>query len=213
MNEICQPFAQKILLALYKTGKVVYNFFMLILASASPRRKELLAEITTEFKVVVSNFDEQPTALAPIELAKYFAYEKARDVAKQFPDDVVIGCDTIVVFGDLVLGKPKTHKDAVDTLEKLSNNTHFVYTAFSIISKNKEICDVEQTKVLFRELSKKDVDDYVSSGSPFDKAGAYGIQDSDFVIKIEGSYSNVMGFPKEKIELYLKQFDLIGENL
>ena len=208
MGELCQPFGTKIFCALYKTYKVVYNFFMLILASASPRRKTLLKEIANDFEVVVSTFEENALLLAPKDLATYFAKQKALQVASEHPNDVVIGADTIVVLKDEVLGKPKDDNHARQMLLSLSGKSHVVYTAFCIVGQGKLIENFDKTKVYFKTLSKKDVDDYVATGSPLDKAGAYGIQDCNFVEKIEGSYSNVMGLPQEKIAICLKQFDL-----
>jgi septum formation protein len=186
----------------------------LILASKSPRRKKLLGELGFEFIVMPSEFDEDNHSMEfhPAEYAKLLAFRKAEDVAKRinYPA-IVIGADTIVVINNEIINKPKNNDDAKAMLRNLSGNTHIVYTGFSFIETktNKSISGVQSTKVTFRELDEFEIEAYVNSGSPMDKAGAYGIQDyfgAVFVSYIEGCYYNIVGLPLEMFYSTLKNF-------
>ncbi len=172
----------------------------IILASNSPRRKELLTKAKIKFKVIVSNVDESVLLDLPAhELAKKLSYDKAKAVY-DLHGGIVIGADTIVFLDGKILGKPKDEKDAKNTLLKLSNKTHSVITGYTIISKNKTICDYEETKVVFNKLSEELINSYVETGLPLDKAGSYGIQDGFNLVKeIVGDYDNVVGLPTSKI--------------
>lgn len=178
---------------------------MFILASASPRRKELLSTLIKDFEIVVSDVDENievdDVYLLPLELSKLKAYS----VFKNHQDDIVLASDTIVLLDNEVLGKPKDKEDAKKMLRKLSSRKHQVITGYTLISKEKEINRYVITDVYFKELSDELIDAYVATLSPLDKAGAYGIQDKDFdlVDRIDGSYSNVMGLPLEDLANYL----------
>ncbi len=182
----------------------------LILASNSPRRKELLTEYGFDFEVVKSNFNETVSNLSPKETVCEFALGKALDVflsLSQPSDVLILGADTVVVFGDKILGKPKDFADAVSTLSILSGKTHSVLTAYAFVSKNERVVNVEKTKVSFNKLSPMLIEDYVKNKKPFDKAGSYGIQDGyPLVEKIIGSYNNVVGLPVEVFCEQLKEF-------
>lgn len=173
----------------------------LILASNSPRRKQLLTEYGFTFKVVPSSFEEINSLSSPTELAKNNALGKASDVFTKNPNSVVLGADTIVVLDSDVLGKPKDEFDAKLMLTNLSNKTHLVITGYAILSKDVKISDFAITKVTFNNLTPDLVDEYVKTGSPLDKAGAYGIQDGFSLVKnIDGSFNNVVGLPIEIIK-------------
>lgn len=179
----------------------------IVLASNSPRRRELLKNAGVDFVVIPSDYAEPKyNDLPPCEYAKELAYGKANAVYNKH-GGVVIGADTIVVLNGKVLGKPKGKADAVSMLKSLSNNVHEVITGYAIISEKGVKKGFEVTKVLFNNLSDKTILDYVASGSPLDKAGAYGIQDGWNLVKdIQGDYDNVVGLPTGKIIQLLKEF-------
>ena len=179
----------------------------LILASASPRRKELLALAGFEFDVVTSSVDEIiDPELKPHELVVSLASQKAKAVASKHTDKTVIGADTVVVLDGKVLGKPKNEQDAVDMLKALSGNIHEVYTGVYLVNGGKEKGFYECTKVKFCTLSDEQISAYVATGEPMDKAGSYGIQGKGCMLVegIEGDYFNVVGFPVSRFcrELY-----------
>lgn len=178
---------------------------MLVLASKSPRRRELLKIIVPEFVSTTSEIDESVFQVEdPYQLPLVLSEAKAKDVARKFPHDTILASDTIVIFQGEVLGKPKDKEDAERMLHLLSGNAHDVVTAFTILKQGKMIQDFDITKVKFHVLSEKTIKEYIATGSPMDKAGAYGIQDENFhlVESIEGSYYNVMGLPVEKLKKY-----------
>lgn len=188
-----------------------------ILASASPRRRELLAELIDEFEVIPSLADENLEGdFTPEMLVKALAELKAKEVALR-PENAgkaVIGSDTVVAFGGEVLGKPKDEADAFRMLRLLSGKAHAVYTGVCIARMDidgyhSRVC-AEKTDVYFEELSDEWIREYIRGGSPMDKAGAYGIQDGGLVKKIEGSYTNVVGFPVELAQEMIK--DVMGGN-
>ena len=176
----------------------------LLLASASPRRKELLSTLVP-FDTVPSGFSEVETGAAR-EIVLRNARGKAEEVFARFPDCVVLGADTAVALGDRIFGKPADEKEAEQMLSFLSGKTHSVYTGVCLLGQYGKIERVVETKVLFKKLSKKTIQNYIKSGSPLDKAGAYGIQDNVAVASFEGSYSNVVGLPLEAVEKMLKQY-------
>jgi septum formation protein len=188
------------------------NYPPLILASQSPRRKVLLKQIGLKFSVQPSSvpedvLDHEP----PAHNAKRIALSKALAVSKKVKRGIVIGADTIVVLGDRILGKPRTKAEARTMLASLSGNMHTVYTAFALIDvkTGRRSVQLEKTKVWFRILSGSEINRYVASGSPMDKAGAYGIQDdygAVFVERIEGCFYNVVGFPLTKFFTTLQKF-------
>ena len=179
----------------------------IILASNSPRRKELLAREGVEFRVIPSNYNEiENFGLTPEKYVEFLAFNKAKSVFDQH-GGIVIGADTVVVLNGKILGKPTDEKDARLMLKALSASTHEVITGYSILSKERVIKGHDITKVTFKPLSDKQIIDYVNTGSPLDKAGAYGIQDGDFLVEsIVGDYDNVVGLPVLKIKKLLTEF-------
>lgn len=172
----------------------------IILASNSPRRKQLLEQIDLSFDIIPSKiYEDFSIDLDPKAFAQHYAKAKACDLAKNYPNALVIGADTIVVFDGQILGKPKDEEDSVRMLSMLSGQTHAVITGVSLQWENEQISETfcESTKVTFRPLSKSDILHYIKIYQPFDKAGSYGIQDwfSVCVEKINGDFYNVMGFP------------------
>ncbi|OGC14932.1 septum formation protein Maf [candidate division WOR-1 bacterium RIFOXYA2_FULL_37_7] len=172
----------------------------IILASASPRRKQLLEAIIKDFDIVASCIDESEIkAETPILFAVKAAVAKARDVALKYKNSIVIGADTIVILDGKILGKPKSKEEAISMLESLSNTTHDVVTGLAVINSDglNEQSGYEVTKVTMKELSREEILEYVKSGSPMDKAGSYGVQEikDKFVKKIEGDYNNIVGLP------------------
>lgn len=183
----------------------------LILASGSPRRKELLARTGRTFRVVVSDADEiAPKDMAPIDVAMHNARAKALAVASGQPAcATVIGADTIVVLDGRIFGKPLDERDAHRMLRELSGKTHQVITGVALARAGQCETFAEITDVCFRELSDEEIAAYVASGEPLDKAGAYGIQGAagTFVDHIEGDYDNVVGLPVARLE---RTLDLKG---
>ena len=183
----------------------------LILASASPRRKEILTTNGYNFDVVVSDYEEKETVLSPKKLVEFFALKKAEQVCDSFLEEgvVVLGADTVVVYKGEVLGKPKNEKDAVKTLKKLSGKTHKVITGYALIGSEKVFVGRVTSKVKFNKLTDEIINDYVATGSPLDKAGSYGIQDNFGIVKsYSGSLNNIIGLPIEEIEKQLKKFGI-----
>jgi len=184
----------------------------LILASRSPRRKRLLRQIGLKFSVRPSDVREDVLDHEPPERnAKRIALTKAVQIAKGLKSGIVIGADTIVVLGKTILGKPRTQAEARRMLRSLSGRMHTVYTAFALIdaATQKKTVRIEKTKVWFRTLSRREIAEYVASGSPMDKAGAYGIQDdygAVFVERVEGCFYNVVGFPLTRFYKTLQKF-------
>ena len=179
-----------------------------ILASSSPRREQILKEIIRDFEIVPPDVDERVDFSNPLEAVKELSFKKASVVYDKHPDCLIISADTVVVYNGVVFGKPKFAVNAFEMLSRLSGNTHLVYTAVTVMKNGKADVFADISQVTFRKLTEDQIKDYIASGSPFDKAGGYGIQDSDFVQKIVGSYSNVMGLPKERL---LEYFRSIGE--
>jgi len=181
----------------------------LILASSSPRRKELLSILQIPFEVKVSDVEESfDPGQEPHEIVMNLADRKAKHVSKKYPQAIVIGADTIVVARGEVLGKPSTPNEAYDMLKKLSGSTHTVLTGVSIVSTARTTTFYEKTEVVFWELTDDDIHSYISTGEPFDKAGSYGIQGygSTLVSRIEGDYFTVVGLPISRLVRELKPF-------
>lgn len=190
--------------------RCLINMQSLILASSSPRRQELLQLLQIPFISTSANVNEDfPEQMKPYEVVKELAFRKATAVAKNHQDSWVIGSDTIVVLEDEILGKPSDRVDAKETLTKLSGQTHEVYTGVSIIYGNNHSVFVEKTKVTFWELSETEIERYLDTGEPFDKAGSYGIQGSGalFVKQIEGDYYSVVGLPVSRLAQELKTLE------
>ena len=195
-----------------------------VLASSSPRRAKLLKQINISFEVDPSDVNENVTNLTnPAALVEYLAKLKGRDVAGRHKDAYIIAADTIVCLKDEILGKPEDEKHAFKTLKTLSENTHQVYTGVFICSVDqsgnisKEISFTERTNVTFGALTDSEINHYISTKSPMDKAGAYGIQDdlgSLFVKRIDGDYYNVVGFPLHAFYQHVKtSFPELSKNL
>ena len=182
----------------------------LILASASPRRSALLKQIGLSFSVIPSQLPEPPfTEGHAADHARSLAHQKALDIATSHRNALVIGADTIVVVDDQVLGKPEDPEQALQMLKRLSNRWHQVITAYSLIQVALGVDTTQHvtTDVHFRELSDGDMRRYIETGAPFDKAGAYGIQDQSaiFVSEIRGCFYNVVGFPVSQFYSQLTQ--------
>ncbi|MFO7813247.1 MAG: Maf family protein [Pelovirga sp.] len=184
----------------------------LILASASPRRKELLEQIGLEFSIIPSSVAETvKPAETPDDLVIRLSLDKARDIAER-PDISarwVIGSDTVVVCNDRILGKPTDAEDAAAMLRQLSGTSHLVVSGYAVIDRREQIQRTEAviTKVHFRQLTEAEIARYIATGEPRDKAGAYAIQGiaACFVSGIEGSYTNVVGLPLCRLTLALKE--------
>jgi septum formation protein len=187
----------------------------IVLASASPRRRELLKTIVDDFRVVPSGVDETKIRERnPVEFALEAAVLKARDVGGQCPDSLVIAADTIVCLEDMIIGKPRDLRDARRILEALSGTRHRVITAVALFKKDEEKLrsGYEESFVRFRKLDASAIDAYLNSGDPLDKAGSYAIQEVNdaFVESLEGDYDNVVGLPIRLVHGFLEQF-LAGE--
>ena len=173
----------------------------IILASKSPRRIEILEAVGAIFEVIPANIDESVDEnILPHKAVCEISERKARYVANLLSnpkDTLIISADTVVVFDGKIIGKPKDKQHAKEILTLLSGNSHFVYTGFTLYKDGNYFTDYESTKVDFRVLSEEEIDAYIESGEPFDKAGAYGIQEKGalFVSGIHGDYYNVMGLP------------------
>jgi septum formation protein len=184
----------------------------LYLASKSPRRSELLKKINIDFTIKVSNIDENIyDGLLPEKHVKILSFLKAAAIAKNLKNGIVLGADTIVVSKNKILGKPSDAGDAQRMLKMLSGKIHEVYTGFTLIDMPSKytVTDFEITKVKFRKLEKEEIEEYIETGLPLDKAGSYGIQDeygSLFIENIQGCYYNVVGFPLSKFYKTAKKF-------
>ncbi|MHA4894792.1 Maf family protein [Pedobacter sp. PWIIR3] len=175
----------------------------IILASKSPRRQELLKAMDLDFQVVLKEVDESyPADLLPAEIAVYIAEKKASAFLELSADHIVITADTIVAYKTQILGKPTDASHAKEILETLSGTNHQVYTGVSISYNGRTASFFDVTEVFFNNLTSEQIDNYIANYNPYDKAGAYGIQDWIGLIGVEkiiGSYTNVMGLPTEKL--------------
>lgn len=181
----------------------------IILASASPRRRELMKLITEDFTAVSTNCDETlPCGILPLEASEYLAELKARSVSEQYQDSVIIGCDTTVICNGMLLGKPQDNKQCREFLDMLSGRIHQVATGCCIICGDTVRSFTVVTDVTFRKLSDEDVRWYISTDEPYDKAGGYGIQGRGALLieKINGDYFNVVGLPVSRLNQELKLF-------
>ena len=187
----------------------------LILASKSPRRSYLLDQAGLTFTVIPSSFDENSVSLSkPETYVKTLAEAKADDVAKSYPESWVIGADTIVVIDGIILGKPDSKEHARTMLKRLSGKTHHVYTGYCICCRAKErvFSNTVKTDVLFKNLADNEIEWYINTSEPFDKAGAYAIQGlGTFIVKsIKGSYTNVVGLPVCEVIEFLIEENITG---
>jgi len=190
----------------------------LVLASKSPRRKELLENIGLKFSIMEGDVDENivPKNLDPKLYVQELAVLKANSVAKKLPKNtLVVGADTVVIYDGDVLGKPADSKEAFNMLKKLSGKTHYVYTGVAVLDTDsmKIVADYEKTAVTFREITDDEISFYIENFRVTDKAGAYGIQEfaGVFVSRIEGDYFNIVGLPVCKLYTLIK--DEFGEEL
>lgn len=180
---------------------------MIILASQSPRRRELLKLITADFNAVSSDVDETlPEGISPSEAVLYLSKIKAEPFRND--NDIIIGADTVVSIDSKILGKPSDTENARQMLKTLSGREHSVFTGVTIINGGKEESFYAETKVKFLDLTDSDIDNYIKTGEPMDKAGAYGIQGygSLLVEKIDGDYFNVVGLPVSRLNKVLEDF-------
>ena len=186
-----------------------------ILASASPRRKELIKNLDVDLEVCPSGCDEALEAgLSFSETVERLAELKAYDIFEKFKNEediLVVGADTIVVLDNLILGKPKDKEDAFATLKALSGRSHFVYTGMCLISKGQKILCHDKTEVFMTDISDSEIISYIESGEPMDKAGSYGIQGkgSLFIEKIKGNYNTVVGLNISQLYNIMKRNDLL----
>ena len=182
----------------------------IILASKSPRRQQLLRELGFEFIIRTKETDESyPASIAAMDVPEYLAKKKAMDLSDQLKNEILIASDTIVLFENKILGKPQNELEAFDMIKAMSGKTHQVITGVCLHSKNKTITFSDTTEVRFHELSDHEISYYIEHYRPFDKAGAYGIQEWIGMIGIEyikGSYFNVMGLPTNKLYRELLSF-------
>ena len=182
----------------------------IILASASPRRKELLQKAGVVFTIFASHIKETTTKKMPHAIVKDLATQKAKAVAKKYKDAIVIGADTIVVYNNKIIGKPKNNKDAIKILSTLSGTWHSVYTGVALIDTKSGIlkCFYDSSCVKIRKLSREEI--IKVSGKHLDKAGAYAVQEVEdaFVEKIIGDYNNVVGLPVNKLIKAFKYFKI-----
>ncbi|HEU5139730.1 MAG TPA: Maf family protein [Bacillales bacterium] len=183
----------------------------LILASGSPRRKQLLTQVSLSFDISVSTVDESiDNHLTPEEAVQSLALRKANDVASRFADAVVLGADTIVSVDGSMLGKPRDAQEAKAMLRCLSGRQHTVYTGVALVSAEQTSHFYAETEVRFWDLTEDDLDGYISSGEPFDKAAGYGIQGlgATLVKEIQGDYYTVVGLPLSRTVRALRNFGI-----
>lgn len=170
----------------------------IILASKSPRRRELLKQIIKDFDIIAPKIDENKYKNDELSIIK------AKEVGNVYQDSLIISADTLVYFGNIILGKPSSNKNAIEMLKMLSNNTHSVITYYTIYNKRNNICLTKksESKVTFNKLSDSLIEKYVNTGSPLDKAGAYGIQDKNFnlVKSFTGDINNIIGLPINELK-------------
>lgn len=182
----------------------------LILASGSPRRQQLLKEAGIYFSIKVKDTKEiYPSTVPPEEVPLYLAKLKAHAFREEITDETILTADTVVIIEGEILGKPANEEEATHMLKRLSGNVHEVITGVCIYNKNKEVSFKDMSEVYFKKLSDEDIFSYVRKYKPFDKAGAYGIQEWIGLIgieKINGSYFNVMGLPVHKVVEELRKF-------
>lgn len=177
-----------------------------ILASGSPRRRELLSQIGVDYKVHPSQIEERTSAVLPEEVVLDLSRQKAEDVAQNAPEGmVVLGADTVVALDKTIMGKPGSHEEAYEMIDKLQGRTHQVFTGVTMIYRekkgNRKLSFVEKTDVTLYAMSQEEIRSYAQSQEPMDKAGAYGIQGgfAKYVSGIHGDYSNVVGLPVGRV--------------
>ena len=188
---------------------------MIVLASTSPRRKEILSKYFKDFICESPQINEEDFRCKDIsEYSLILSKMKAYSVFKNHPEDIIISCDTIVVYDNKIFEKPKNYEDAYNMIKTLSNNKHFVLSAYTILYKDIEINQTVKTYVYFKDLTEEQIKNWLNKNTYLDKAGAYAIQENEcgFVEKIEGSYNNVVGFPIENILKNLAKLNYFPNN-
>lgn len=179
----------------------------LVLASKSPRRKEILSMVTSNFSVRVSGADESTEGVTNLYDIPRILAERKADATQICGDEIIIGCDTVVIYGDELLGKPRDKADAIRMLKLLSGTTHYVVSGLALKTKEKSYSTSVTTAVVMRELTDGEITSYVEKYCPTDKAGAYGIQEmaGAFVEKIDGDFYNVVGLPLCELVVALRR--------
>ncbi|MFA5310648.1 MAG: Maf family protein [Candidatus Paceibacterota bacterium] len=183
----------------------------IILASTSPRRKELLSKTGLIFETKESGYDEEMhLQMSPEELSEHLSFNKAKAVFKNNKDAIVIAADTFVVFNGKYLGKPKTKEEARDMLNMLSGQEHEIITGVTVMSSNKTVSFNSKAKVYMKKLSAETIDNYIKTGEPLDKAGAYAIQEKGAVLieKVDGDFFGAVGLPIGRLSEELKNFGI-----
>lgn len=183
----------------------------IILASTSPRRKEILSKIKLPFEVEESNYEEDMSlVMHPTKLAEHLSFNKAKAVADKNKDAIVIAADTFVVYKDKFLGKPKTEEEAKEMLKMLSGKEHEIITGVTIIENDHSVSFHEAVKIFMEDISLESIDKYIATGEPMDKAGAYALQEmgSIFIKKIDGDFYAAMGLPLKRLVYELKSFGI-----
>ncbi|MGO1651538.1 Maf family protein [Senegalia sp. (in: firmicutes)] len=183
----------------------------IILASSSPRRRDFFEKYSMDFKILKSDIIETIDNKSPVITVMSLAFQKATNILEKTErNDIIIAADTIVYFDEKILGKPNNKEEARNMLKNLSGNTHYVYTGIAIIKvgTNEKIVDYSMTKVKFRKLDEKIIENYLTTKEYEDKAGSYGIQGKGEILieEINGSYPNVVGLPIVKLDMLLKEY-------
>ncbi|ACK42679.1 MULTISPECIES: Maf family protein [Dictyoglomus] len=184
----------------------------IILASNSPRRIYLLGQIGIDFKVVSPNVEEEGNSerRSPVDIVKSNALKKVQKVAEEYRNAIIIGADTVVVLDGEIIGKPKDERDAIRILKRLRDRYHFVFSGVAVMEtpEEKVLTSVVRSKVKMRDYSDEEIERYVATGEPMDKAGAYGIQGKGALLveKIEGDYYNIVGLPLVRLNSLLNRF-------
>lgn len=192
----------------------MFDGIKVILASQSARRRELIQYIFGDFEVIPPRADETPPEGVESEyIPEILAVRKAADVAKDHPDALVIGCDTVVILDGEIFGKPKSVEEAFSMLKRLSGRTHTVVSGVCLSLRGRSMSFTQKTNVTFYPLSDEDIMRYITESSPLDKAGSYGIQDCGglFVKSLEGDHYNVIGFPIARLKIELERFEKLME--
>ena len=185
----------------------------IILASKSPRRKELLEQIGLRFKIRESEYQEDMKAKDdPYELVKFLALQKTKDVARHYDDAIIIGADAFIIYEDHFIGKPKNESEAKEMLKNFSGKEHSVVSGFAVIDTKNNITvnDYGEAKVKFKKLNDQEIEDYIVTGEPIDKAGGYAIQGKagGFIESINGDYYSIIGLPLNKVYCALRKMGL-----
>lgn len=191
-------------------NQIINKHYRLVLGSASPRRKEMLSQMGFEFEIRISNAEEiYNPENSPEEIVKQLSLQKSKDISLLSQNELLITADTIVVLNQEILGKPKDYTEAFQMIQKLSDNEHQVFTGVCLRTEQKIITDFAVTSVLFKPIAVDEIDYYIMNYQPYDKAGAYGIQEwlgFHKIQEIKGSYFNVVGLPCTLISEMMKSF-------